>query len=118
MCLACGVEKDTRAKEFYTVDDRLVQDEPIDPLLALCCEGWEGDKGWRTVVVCHACFARLDPDMWISSRCWANLTPVIPFERLPAHDHMHGGLGEHESSGDCGLDSVEGALREFLGVEQ
>ena len=69
----------------------LVGDVPIDPLFVLCCEGWGAHADdWRHVVVCHGCFDRLDPDMWISSDCWAKLTPLVPFEKLPPHsDEPH-----------------------------
>jgi len=80
-CLACGVEKDTSVKEVspYAEEDGLI-DEPIDPLMTIDCQG-TGD--WRVVTVCHACFHKLDVDMWISERCWLALKPITPFEQLP-----------------------------------
>jgi hypothetical protein len=80
-CLACGVEKDTSVKEVYPYpeEDRFI-DEPIDPLLSIDCQG-TGD--WRVVTVCHACFHKLDVDMWISERCWLALNPITPFQQLP-----------------------------------
>ncbi len=89
-CLACGAEKDTAVTELYVGAGHLVNDVPIDPLFVLCCEGHGVHAGdWRHVVVCHGCFDRLEPDMWISSECWATLSPVVPFERLPPHVEPH-----------------------------
>ena len=80
-CLACGVEKDTSATEVYPYpDDGIIDDEPIEPLMTIDCQG-TGD--WRVVTVCHACFHKLDVDMWISERCWLSLNPITPFEQLP-----------------------------------
>jgi len=87
-CLACGAEKDTSVKELYIGTLGLVADRPIDALFVMCCEGRapHNEDDWRHVVVCHGCFDKLEPDMWISSDCWAKLMPVVPFERLPPHD--------------------------------
>lgn len=60
------------------------------------CRRWEAgvldvhetdDRGCRAAVACWACFWRTDPDMWISSECWAALDPVVPYEKLPVFDH-------------------------------
>ena len=80
-CLACGVEKDTSIKEVYPYPEDGLIDEPVKPLMTLDCDGGGGD--WRVVTVCHECFHKLDPDMWISDRCWLELHPITPFERLP-----------------------------------
>lgn len=87
-CFGCGVQKDTDVKELYTPDDRLVRDRPIDPLFVIPCEGRGVHSGgaWRAVVTCHACFARLDVDHWISSDCWAKIAPRVSFSELPPHD--------------------------------
>lgn len=86
-CLACGAEKDTGVKEMYVGTLGLIDDKPIDPLFVLCCEGrGKHEEDWRHVVVCHACYDKLEPDMWISSECWEKLSPTVPFERLPPHD--------------------------------
>lgn len=85
-CQACGVEKDTEAKETYPYsDDGIIDDEPIEPLFSgLHCQGGQGPvSGWRVVTVCHQCFHKLDVDMWISERCWEGLNPITPFEQLP-----------------------------------
>jgi hypothetical protein len=78
-CLACGVEKDPAQKEMYPYDD-LDREEPIAPLLELDCEG---PSGFRVVLVCHACFHRLEPDQWISDKCWLKLDPITAYEQLP-----------------------------------
>ena len=83
-CQACGIEKDMDVLEVYPFPDRLC-DEPIPPLLELECEG-EGGFGsqnpFKVVRVCHQCFERLDPDQWISEKCWKSLNPVTPYEEL------------------------------------
>jgi len=92
-CDGCGVEKDINVKELYPYPDkgRFVE-EPIDPLLTIDCEPWEGKKGWRRVTVCHNCYHKLDPDMWISSRCWEKLKPITPFEKLPVLEETNENL--------------------------
>lgn len=86
-CFGCGVQKDTDIKELYTPDDRLVRDQPIEPLFVLSCEGRGAHSGaWRAAVACHACFARLDVDHWISSDCWAKISPRVAFSELPPVD--------------------------------
>ncbi len=85
-CQACGAEKDSEVKEIYPYpDDGVVDDEPIDPFFTLDCQGPRVDEvsDWRAATVCHACFHKLDVDMWISERCWQALHRVIPFEQLP-----------------------------------
>jgi hypothetical protein len=86
-CLACGVEKDMEINESYPYKEDGFVDEPMEPLLGLDCEPWEDvaepDRKWRRVTVCHECYHKLSPDMWISSRCWKILNPVTPFEALP-----------------------------------
>jgi len=88
-CLACGVEKDPAQKELYPYDDGQVQDEPIAPLYRLDVQGPAipnhpmGYSEYRETVVCHECFHRLEPDMWISEECWKRLSPVTPYNLLP-----------------------------------
>src|SRR2546423_586954 len=79
-CLACGVGKERQGKETYAYHDGIITDEPIEPLMTIDCQG-SGD--WRVVTVCHACFHKLDVDMWISERCWRSLDPITAFEQLP-----------------------------------
>jgi hypothetical protein len=61
-------------------------DEMISPLLTIECEGEGGfgsDNPFKVVTVCHRCFEKLDPDMWISENCWNSLNPVTPYDMLP-----------------------------------
>jgi hypothetical protein len=79
-CLACGVEKETTAKEVYPYpDNAIVTDTPIVPLFAIDCRGPE----WRVAIVCHDCMHKLDPDLWITDSMWASLAPITSFEKLP-----------------------------------
>jgi hypothetical protein len=105
-CFGCGVEKDTEVLEFYTLDTGIVQDEPISPLFLLCCEG-PGDEPMRQTMVCHGCFHRLDPDMWIDHRGWAGIEPRVPFERLPGHDTSRC-CGDRESIESCASEGAGG----------
>lgn len=84
-CLACGVEKDRAVLETYPYPEDGLTDEPIDPLIEIDCQGPRSEDvvDWRVVTVCHACFHRLDVDMWISHRCWSALDPVTAFADLP-----------------------------------
>ena len=85
-CQACGVEKDTEAKEIYRYpDDGVVDDRPIDPFFGLHCQGPvdDGITDWRVATVCHDCFHKLEPDMWISDDRWKALNPIVAFEKLP-----------------------------------
>ena len=47
----------------------------------------EDSAKFRTAVICHECWHRLESnggiDLWIGQECWESLKPVIPFERLP-----------------------------------
>jgi hypothetical protein len=55
-------------------------------LFVIECEPPRDDPantGWRAVVVCHGCFHKIDPDMWINKAIWDSINPVTPFERLP-----------------------------------
>lgn len=97
-CLACGADKDLTKKEFYPYErEGIVQDEAIDPLLMLDCQGPripDHPKGYcefRVTLVCHVCFHKLSPDMWISKRCWEQLAPMTPYEKLPVLDHDDAG---------------------------
>ncbi len=87
-CHGCGVEKDETVLEVYPYpEDHITQSKPIKPFMQLDCEGMDAnddDSGVvKSVTVCHNCFHRLQPDMWISQRCWEALNPVVPFDDLP-----------------------------------
>lgn len=80
-CLACAVEKVATFKEIYPYpNDGIIDDEPIEALITLDCQG---EQDWRVASVCHECFHKLQPDMWISEACWSALDPVTPFVQLP-----------------------------------
>jgi hypothetical protein len=88
-CYGCGIEKDLTKDEIYPwpEDERLTED-PIPPLLMLECQRGlplpgEPCGDFKAVIVCHSCFHKLDPDMWIGEACWRSISPVIPFDNLP-----------------------------------
>lgn len=82
-CQGCGAEKDLNSREVYPYeDDGIVTDRPIVPFFHLDCTDEDGDGTTKKVTVCFVCFHNLDPDMWISRRCWESLTPVVPFHLL------------------------------------
>ena len=78
-------------KEVYTYPEDGIIDDPIEPLHVIDCEGPVLSKDeagrvlcdWRVVIVCHHCLHKLEPDLWISDRCWAKLNPITPFHDLP-----------------------------------
>lgn len=96
-CLGCGAEKDTEVQEPYPYpEDERLCDGPISPLFVLECQPNESKElGWRMAVVCHECFKKLDPDMWISENCWISLNPKTPFKDLPLYV-----MSEEESKWD------------------
>lgn len=83
-CHSCGVEKDMEALETSPhAEDDCLCDDPIPPLLGVDCEPDGVLAKWRTAKVCHECFHRLQPDMWIDERCWLGLNPVTRYADLP-----------------------------------
>ena len=91
-CFGCDVEKDTEVLEVspFAEEDGLT-DEPIDPLMVLDCQGPpipndpNNYSEFRMVVVCHACFHKLSPDMWIGKTCWETINPKVPYDKLPMY---------------------------------
>jgi hypothetical protein len=83
-CDGCGVERDPEALEVYPHPEDGITDEPIPPFFDVDCQPGDADvpRVWRTVRVCHACFHRLGPDMWIDRRGWEAISPAVPFEQL------------------------------------
>lgn len=83
-CQGCGVQKDPKVFETYPYpeEERLCTN-PITPLFSIDCQDYDFHGDWRIAVFCHECFHKLDPDMWISRRCWESLNPVVPFLELP-----------------------------------
>lgn len=83
-CHGCGVEKDLTQKEVYPYpEDAIVTDRPVVPLYSLECEPTDEGGKWKHVMVCHHCFHKLEPDMWISERCWESISPQTAFDALP-----------------------------------
>jgi hypothetical protein len=71
----------------YPEEDYIITD-PIDPLMELDCQGrplndGSGYSDFRRVMVCHECFHKLQPDMWIGQDNWESLNPMTSFENLP-----------------------------------
>jgi len=83
MCSACGIKKEMCVLEKYQYqNDGIVTDEPILPLLELDCQSNNG-REFRRVSLCHVCFHKVLPDMWMSQRGWELLNPIIHFNDLP-----------------------------------
>jgi hypothetical protein len=87
-CMGCGAEKDLDVLARYPYPGDGIVDEPILQLWTIDCAGVPDTSAWRTAVVCHECFHRLEPDLWINQTMWESLTPVVPFDRLPNDDLM------------------------------
>lgn len=66
-------------------DQGLCDDEPVDPIVELEVQPDVRGDPYRECRVCHNCFFRLSPDMWIGENCWRKLNPVVPFSDLPLH---------------------------------
>jgi hypothetical protein len=89
-CFGCDVEKDIKVLEAspFAEEDGLI-DELIDSLMVLDCQGSpipndpNNYSEFRMVVVCHECFHKLSPDMWISKACWEAINPKVPYDKLP-----------------------------------
>ena len=88
-CFGCGVEKDTEVLERYPLDkypEDPICDDPICPLFVLEVQPNQpvlDSSTWKAAVVCHECFHKLEPDLWIGENCWRGISPVIPFDKLP-----------------------------------
>jgi hypothetical protein len=84
-CQGCGVDKDPAVPEVYPFPDECrLTTNPIPPFFQLDCQDYEGKKESKTVTVCHRCFSKLDPDMWIARGHWESINPVVPFDHLLA----------------------------------
>jgi len=84
-CCGCGAEKDMSVLETYPFpEDEIFCNEPIQPLLNLECQPKDKSGEWKLTIVCHECFKKLDPDMWISENCWIGINPIITFDKLPS----------------------------------
>jgi len=84
-CLACGIEKDMNIKEMYPYsDDSIDTEEPVSPLFKdFECQSDTDHSDFRLVTICHKCWHRVQPDMWMSQREWESLNPITNFNDLP-----------------------------------
>ena len=82
-CMGCGAEKDLDVLVRYPYPDDGLIDKPIPQLSTVDCAAETDHSCWRTAVICHDCFHRLDVDLWINQSIWENLSPAVPFNRLP-----------------------------------
>jgi len=92
-CQGCGIEKDPTILEIYPYQEEdSICDDPIPPLFGFECQPGGHTHGgfkvgpYRKILVCHECFHKLSPDMWISQSCWESLNPVVPFDQLESAD--------------------------------
>lgn len=86
-CHGCGAVKDPAAREVYPYpEDDVTTARPVSPLFELDVEPHERGAAFKVATVCHHCFHRLQPDMWISQRGWEAINPVTPFGDLPEAD--------------------------------
>ena len=90
-CQSCGTPKDPSAPEVYPYPDDGLTDRPIDPLMEVAVEPSGGR--WKSATVCHHCFHRLSPDLWISRACWESLNPAVGFDQLPDKTASESGTG-------------------------
>jgi hypothetical protein len=87
-CLACGIEKDMNKFEMYPYDnDGIITEEPIQPLFEdVPCQSNTDHSDFRVVTVCHECFHKVQPDMWMSQGEWESLNPITDFSNLLKED--------------------------------
>ena len=84
-CHGCGIEKDPDLNEVYPYyeEDGMI-DDPISPLFWIDVQPANDFHGtWKRATVCHQCFHKLQPDMWISDIIWQSIQPKIAFNDLP-----------------------------------
>lgn len=80
-CFACGIEKDMDILESSEFNpDFGYTNQLRAPIFVLDVDG---PNEFRQTLVCHTCFIKLDPDMWISKKCWDTLNPKIQYHKLP-----------------------------------
>lgn len=41
-----------------------------------------GSTEWRSAMVCHECFHKLQVDMWAEEEHWSGIGPVVAFSGL------------------------------------
>jgi hypothetical protein len=80
-CHGCGIEKNPEIEEIYPYPEDGITHEPVSPFFNLEVEPTIPGQ-WKIVNVCHQCFHKLDPDMWINERIWESIQPTTPFSKL------------------------------------
>jgi hypothetical protein len=88
LCQVCLVPKDTDKKEVYPYEEDHIIGDPIDPLMELDVQPDLDPQGnplglWRRIEVCHECFHKLSPDMWISEEGLRRVGCKTAFTDLP-----------------------------------
>lgn len=82
-CLACGIEKDIRSEEIYPYEKDCIPTEiPIQPLFEIECQSDTDNTDFRIVIICHNCYHKVQPDMWMSQGEWESLNPITNFNNL------------------------------------
>jgi hypothetical protein len=84
-CMGCGTEKNLDKLESYPYHEDGITDRPIAPLMDLDCVGKTETKRVR---ICHECFHKLSPDMWINQNGWEFINPVISFSELTSDNEQ------------------------------
>lgn len=65
-------------------EEDVICDSPIPPLSVIECSAKNNHLDvCKIVVVCHECFHKLQPDIWIGEEHWEGIDPVISFDKLP-----------------------------------
>lgn len=83
MCVCCGAYKDPIVKEAYPYgDEDGIIDDPIEPFMEIAVDQDKGGAS-KAAFVCHECYHKIQPDMWIMEEHWIGFKPVVPFDKLP-----------------------------------
>lgn len=83
-CFGCNIEKDTEKRETYPYDsDGVINDSPIQPLFIIDVQGSGNFGDFKSAIVCHECFHRLDMDQWTSREIWERLKFITKYEDMP-----------------------------------
>lgn len=86
-CHGCGVQKDPNVDVKYPYpEEDGITDEPVSPFFELECQPRNDQQRWKKATVCHECFHKLSPDMWIGEWCWEAIKPVVAFNDLPDNE--------------------------------
>jgi len=83
MCPCCGIYKDSLIKEAYPwAEEDGIIDDPIEPFMEIAIDQDHGPAS-KAAFVCHECYHKIQPDMWIMECHWVKENPVVPFDKLP-----------------------------------